>query len=296
MSGRDTLLMLMVTVLWAYNFFASKIGVDHFPPIFFSALRFALLLALMLPFIRPVPKSQRMALAGVALFMGVLHFALMFTGLQLASSVSAVAIATQTQVPFAALLAMLFLKERVGWRRWLGIAIAFAGVTLIGFDPQVIDNKLALLFVLGGALTFAINQVIASTIRDIDIFNMQAWIGLAATPGLLALSLVFEQGQLDSVRSAGWQPWAGLAYSTIAASIIGHGIMYSMVRRYPVSLIAPYLLLPPVLAVFIGVLQWGDPFTWKLAVGGAMTLSGVGIITLRAARLGRLKVKPDPQS
>lgn len=296
MSPRDAALMVMVSILWAFNFIASKYGVSHFPPIFFTALRFALLFLILLPFLRPVPHGQRMAVAGVTLSMGILHYAMMFTGLAMASSVSAVAIATQTQVPFAALLAMIFLKERVGWRRWTGILVAFAGVALMGFDPAVFDNTTSLLLVLAAAFTFAVNQVIASTIRNLGVFNMQAWMALASAPVLLALSVLIEQGQWQSVLGAGTGQWGSLLYTCVVTSVIGHGIVYWMLRRYPVSQTAPFMLLPPVLAVVFGILLWGDQVTWRLAIGGAMTIGGVAVITLRAAKLGVIKVKPDPES
>lgn len=284
--------MVMVAVFWAYNFLASKYGVTHFPPILFTGLRFLLLLVLMLPFMRPVPRSQWKGVAGVALCMGVLHFSLMFTGLAMASNVSAVALASQMQVPFAALLAMLFLGERVGWRRWSGILAAFAGVALIGFDPRIFDDKLALLFVLGGAVTFALNTVIAATVRDIPVFSMQAWIALAAAPGLILVSLVFEQGQWHAIATADALDWGAVIYSCIGASVIGHGIVYWLLRRYPVSVVAPWTLLSPVLAVVFGVWLWGDAVTWRLLVGGALTLGGVAVITVRAATVGKVPVKP----
>lgn len=283
MKIQDAAAMMLVAILWGYNFIASKIGVEHFPPIFFCAMRFLMLFVFMAPFIRPIPKGQRMAVAGIALSMGILHFAFMFTALHIATNISAVAIATQTQVPFAALLAMVFLKERVGWRRWSAIFVAFAGVALIGFDPRIFDEKLALILVLGAAFAFAVNQVIAATIRDIGIFNLQAWIALAAVPGLLVLSFFLEDGQWPSVAGAGLVPWSALAYSCIGASVIGHGIVYKMLRRYPVSATAPYMLLAPVIAVLFGILIWGDQVTWPLIVGGALTIGGVGVITLRSA-------------
>ncbi|MBE7195574.1 MAG: amino acid transporter, partial [Gordonia polyisoprenivorans] len=41
MTTRDRLLGLTVVVLWGLNFIAIRVGLDHFPPFFFAALRFA---------------------------------------------------------------------------------------------------------------------------------------------------------------------------------------------------------------------------------------------------------------
>lgn len=294
LNGRDILAMLTVTVFWAYNFIAAKYGVEHFQPLFFTALRFALLFALMAPFMRPVPRAQRKALASVAVCMGILHFAFIFTGLKLANNISAVAIVSQAQVPFSALFAMLFLRERVGWRRWSGIIVSFAGVALIGFDPRIVDDKLAVLLVLGGAIAFGFNTVISSTIKSVPVFSMQGWIALAAAPGLFLLSLIFEDGHQFAMETAEWLDWGAVIFSCVGASVIGHGIIYTLLRRYPVSVVAPWTLLSPLLAVVFGVWLWGDQITWRLLVGGAMTLGGVAVITVRAAKVGKLPVPVEP--
>jgi hypothetical protein len=70
------------------------------------------------------------------------------------------------------------------------------------------------------------------------------------------------------LHSASWLNFATPFYSAIGASLVGHGIVYHLLTRYPVSLITPLLLLAPVLAVAFGVLLWGDVLTWKLILGG----------------------------
>ena len=53
---------------------------------------------------------------------------------------SIVAIAGQLGVPFATILSIVFLSEAVHWRRWTGIALSFAGIVVIGFDPRVVSH------------------------------------------------------------------------------------------------------------------------------------------------------------
>jgi O-acetylserine/cysteine efflux transporter len=55
--------------------------------------------------------------------------------------VASVAIATQLGVPFTTLMSVLFLGEVIRWRRWLGIALAFAGVAVIGFQPGMLEHR-----------------------------------------------------------------------------------------------------------------------------------------------------------
>jgi O-acetylserine/cysteine efflux transporter len=105
-----------------------------------------------------------------------------------------------------------------------------------------------------------------------------------ATPTLALLSLLFERGQWVALQTATWLELAAPLYSAIGASLIGHGILYYLLGRYPVGVTTPLMLLSPVLAVGFGVWLWSDTLTWKLALGGLLTLAGLAIITIPGSR------------
>ena len=78
--------------------------------------------------------------------------------------------------------------------------------------------------------------------------------------------------------------FAWIAYSAIAASLVGHAGMSWLLQRYPVTLITPFTLPTPLLAVAFATLVYGTPVTPLMWVGGVLTIAGVAIITLRSAR------------
>ncbi|MDS4028368.1 MAG: EamA family transporter [Candidatus Contendobacter sp.] len=276
------MLALLANVAWAFNFIAGKAGVTHFQPLLFTALRFAVLLLALLPFLRWIPGRMRGVLS-IALMQGMLHFTLIFLGLGASGDVSSVAIVAQLYVPFSALLAVVWLGETLDRRRLTGIASAFGGVLVIGFDPIVFQHLDALLLITAGAAAMAVATIQMRQLHGVSVFVLQAWIALCATPALALLSLLFEHGQWDAVRTATALELAAPVYSAIGASLIGHGIVYYLLGRYPVSATTPLMLLSPVLAVVFGVLLWGDVLTWKLVLGGILTLAGIAVITLPAA-------------
>lgn len=279
MKPTDLLLVLLANTVWAFNFIAGKAGVAHFPPLLFTTLRFGLLLVLLLPFIRWVPGQMKQVLR-ISFILGVLHFSLIFTGLAAAADVSSIAIVSQLYVPFAALLAVVFLGETMSRQRWSGISLACAGVMVIGFDPIVFRHLDALALIIAAALAMAVATILMRQLQGVGVFTLQAWIALLATPSMLALSLLLEHGQWTALRSAGWMDLGAPAYSAIGASLIGHGIVYHLLGRYPVNVLTPLLLLTPLLAILFGVTLWGDMLTWKLLLGGAMTLTGVILVNV----------------
>ena len=283
MARKDLALVILINLIWGFNVIAAKYGVDAMPPVFFTFLRFVIVAIVLIPFLR-IHAGQMRAIVFVSMATGGLHFALTFSGLALAENVSSVAVAMQLGIPFGTILSVFFLGEKIGLLRWLGLAMAFGGVVVVGFDPQVFDHRLALVLVVIGALFAAGGLLVAKKLVGVGVFQLQAWIAMVSWPTLLLISLLFESHQLSAVSSAGPLVWLALLYTAIAASLLGHGGMYYLIRRYDLSLVMPTFLLATVFAIFFGVTLMGDVLGWRMVVGASLTLSGVLLILKRQAR------------
>lgn len=279
MHGKDLLLILMVNLAWGFNFIAGKLGAEHFRPLFFTSLRFWVLLVLMLPWLKPA-KGQMKPLLLVSFLMGVLHFGMTFIGIYASGNIASVAITTQLYIPFSAILAVLFLKEKMTVVKVVAIIVALTGVFIIGFDPVVFEHLDAILWMGGASLAIAVATVVMRQCPNLGVFRLQAWIALVAAPSLLLLSLMFETAQVDIIsRSSFADLWTPL-YSAIGASILGHGVVYYLLGRHPVSVVTPLLLLSPIFASLFGVVVLYDQLGGKMIVGGVMTLAGVLLVSL----------------
>ncbi|HEY5850485.1 MAG TPA: DMT family transporter [Lysobacter sp.] len=282
MTPRDLILVLLVVVAWAVNFLTSALAMREIPPFLFTALRFALLaMPLVWLLKRPAP-GQWPRLIAVCLCIGVLHFGLSFTALKLAGDLSSPAIVMQSYVPMTTLLAWWWLGERFAWRTGLAIAVSFAGVLVLGFDPIVLDRPLALVLMLISAGFLAIGTVLMKGLRGLDVVSQQGWTAVFSVMPLIAISAWLEPGAIAKLPGVSWVGWAGAAYAAFVSSLLGHGLYYVLVQRYPVAQVTPWLLLVPVLAIGLGVAYWGDRPGPRLLLGGAMVLGGVLLIALRA--------------
>ncbi len=277
-------LILLANVAWGFNFIAGKIGADHFQPLFFTSIRFAFLLLLMLPWLKPAP-GYMWPLLRVAFLLGVIHFGMMFIGLQAGGNIASIAITAQLYVPFSALLSVLFLRDRLTFGKTAAILLALGGVFIIGFDPIVFRHLDAVLWVAGAAFAMAAATVLMRQCPNLGVFKLQAWIAMVGLPSQLILSLLFESGhvQLLTTGSELSDFWAPL-YSAAGASVVGHGIVYYLLGRYPVSTVTPLLLLAPILASLFGVFFYNDTLGWRLIVGGSMTLLGILVVSLQQSR------------
>ncbi|RNF84402.1 DMT family transporter [Montanilutibacter psychrotolerans] len=293
MPPRDLVLLLLIVLAWAGNFLASAYALRELPPLLFTALRFALLALPMVFFLKRPAHGQWPRLVAVCLCIGVVHFGLSFTALKLAGDLSSPAIVMQSYVPMTALLAWWLLGERFAWRTGVAIALSFAGVLVLGFDPLVLDHPASVLLMLASAAALAVGTVLMKGLRGLDVWSQQGWTALIALLPLLAASMLMEPAGLAQLRSAGPVAWFGVAYAAFVSSLLGHGLYYVLVQRHPVAQVMPWLLLVPVLAIGLGVAFWGDRPGPRLWIGGSMVLGGVLAIALRA--LAKTRSMPTAQ-
>lgn len=282
MPARDVGLILLICLAWAGNLIAGARGMQHFTPFLFIALRFAILLLLLAPFLRLPPSGQWARLISVCLLMGALHFTTLFIALGRSEDVSSIAIILQTYIPMAVIMAILFFGERTGWRTLLATLVAFAGVLIIGFDPMVLSQLDVLFIALASALFQALGSIYQRGIKGIGVLNYQAWTAVIALPVMIAASALTEQDQWETILSAELMDWSSIFYTVLIASIVGHGLFFHLVQRHPVSAVMPYLQITPVIGVLFGILFWGDRPGWRLYIGGLAVMAGILIITLRA--------------
>ncbi|MCC8362733.1 DMT family transporter [Lysobacter sp. A6] len=290
LRGRDLVLVLIICLAWSGNFLTSAYALREIPPLLFTAVRLSILAIALFAFVKRPPEGQWPRLVAVALCNGVAHFGLSFWALRLAGDLASPAIVMQSYVPMAALLAWWWLGERFGWRTGVAIAISFAGVLVLGFDPIVLDSPMSLVLMLISAAFLAIGTVLMRRLSGVDMISQQGWTAILSIVPLLALSAVFEPGGLQALRDATWIGWGGAVYSAVFASMLGHGLYYVLVQRHPVAQVTPWLLLAPMGAVVLGMLYWGDHPGPRLWIGGAMVLGGVLIIAMRA--LQKLRALP----
>lgn len=283
-AGKHLAFLILINLIWGLNLIASKIGVARFPPIFFTALRFLSIVVLVFPMLRLHRGQMRYLLAGTA-FIGPVAFALLFVGLRKAEDASTVAIATQMGVPFSTLLSVWLLGEKIRWKRRLGIALAFGGVVIIGFDPRVIEYWEGLALVVVSTFFASLGLIYIKRLKGIGPLELQVWTAIIGAPVLLLVSFALETGQWSSVLTAGWAGWGALAFTVLMSSLVAHTGWYYLISRYPVTSLSPVTLLSPLFGIFFGVTLLHDQLTARMLIGGAITLVGVLIVVVREKKL-----------
>ena len=281
MSLRDFGLLVLVCLVWATNNIISKIVVAHWgvPPLFYAAVRFAIVAAVTLPWLLPTPRPAWRIIV-VGLLMGVGNFALLFMGFKTASP-SAAAVVIQLTVPFTTILSMLMLGEKVRWKRGLGIALTLSGAVVVMWNPHGLQLSPGLWFIVGSAFTGSLGTVMMKQIEGVKPLQFQAWVGFTAVAPLAALSALFEPGGVGLALHAGWPFVAAVVFSALVVSVLAHTAYYGLIQRHEANLIAPLTLMTPLMTIGLGVLITHDHFDIKMGIGAALALVGVLVIALR---------------
>ena len=271
---------MLCNVVWALNVVVSKLAVDDLgmPPLAYAFVRSLLVMLVLLPVLRPVPKGLgKVLLVGLAISGG--SFALLFMGLETASP-AATGVVSLSGAPLTVLFAIIFLGERVRWRRGLGIALTFAGVLVSVMGERALEMGTGLLLVFASAVVGALGSVFVKRL-EISSLRLQAWAAVSSSVVLLPLTLGLESGQTAALAADPLALTGCLVFASIVVSVGAHTVYYRMLQEYDTNLVVPLTLLTPLFTIALGAWLTGDPVGPRLLAGGAIAMAGVAIILVR---------------
>ncbi|PKL26703.1 MAG: O-acetylserine/cysteine exporter [Spirochaetae bacterium HGW-Spirochaetae-3] len=277
LSATGLLGALLVATVWGFNFTIVKIGLADIPPLFLLSLRFALSAFPAMLFIRR-PKAPLAALAAYGLLLGVGQFGFLFTALKLGAPAGLSSVILQSQAFFTALLAAVFLKERIRITSVAGMAVAATGLAIVAGGGSLAGMTLPLVgMILAAAFFWSCANVLVRRLPGTGGLELMVWSSVFPPIPLLALSLWLEGP--ESIRSALSHPtfaWLGsLVYIVAGASLIGYGIWNHLILRHGAGKIAPFSLLVPVVGVSAAALVLGERFGARDAAAAALVLVGL---------------------
>ena len=284
MSPRHLMLALGLAVLWGLNFVVIEIGLEHFPPLLFSALRF-LVAAVPAVLVLRHPGVPWRWVALVALTLGIVKFGLLFTGMAAGMPAGLSSLVLQTQALFTVVFAVVLLGERLGRRQVAGLVVAIAGIALIALDLGTASPLGAFLLVIGAAAMWGLSNVAVRLAAPPDMLRFMVWVSALATLPLFALSAIVEgpQRDWDAVRTATWPAIGAVAFTGLLATVVGFGIWGYLIRTYSASVVAPFSLLVPVFGMASAALLLDERLTPLKLVAAVLIIGGVlaGVLTRR---------------
>ena len=210
---------------------------------------------------------------GVQLLRSVLVLAataLNFAALAWLSQGEVAAITFTTPILVVALSGPI-LGERVGGRRWLAVALGFAGALLI-VQPGAATFNAGALLAFGCALAYALYQISTRIVRETEPLGSLLYGGLV---GMAVTSLLVPWYW----RTPSLVEWAGLAAIGVLGAV-AHLMMILALRRAQASRVSPFTYLQVVWAMLSTLLLFGVVPPWTTFAGAAVVVAS-GLLLYR---------------
>ncbi|MEU7379998.1 MULTISPECIES: EamA family transporter [unclassified Streptomyces] len=296
MRPAHVLLAVLVAAVWGVNFTVIEVGLGHFPPLLFSALRF-LAAAVPAVFLVGRPKVAWKWIVAVGLVLGVAKFGLLFVGMDAGMPAGLSSLVLQIQAVFTALFAFLALGERPPGVRVLGMAVALAGIGVAAVDEGTAGPVGAFALVVAAAACWGVSNVLTRKAAPPDALNFMVWVSTVPVLPLLGLSLLLEGPSRDlaALRALDWQGAGTVLYVAWITTVFGFGAWGLLLRRHPASTVAPFSLLVPAFGMSSAALFLGEsvsPLRWCAA---ALLVGGVALTSVTPGRRREPSPAPAPE-
>jgi O-acetylserine/cysteine efflux transporter len=275
--------LAVIILIWGVNNVAAEVATAVLPPLLVGGLRFAIGAVLLAAWLRP-PLGELRPLIAVCLFLGPVHYALVYWGFALTEDLSPYVVSLQLWIPFTAVFSWLLLGERMSGPAALGLLVAFAGVAWMTLDRRTIADADAITVGVGASAAIALGTVLARRHRALPPLKMQACVSLFSAATLLPAAFAFEGNALSAMAAATPLVWATVAWAGVVSTVLASGLFLWLVQRREAGQFTPYFLVTPVVSGVLGVVLLGDVVTVQVLIGGLATLSGVALVALAERR------------
>lgn len=286
-------LAVCVMAAWGVNFVVIKIGLESFPPILLSTLRFGLA-GLPLIFIwktRPAPLHWIIA---IALCLGIFKFSLLFIGMDLGAGAGLSSLVLQMQAFFTVILAFFLLEERPSPRQIFGMTLAFIGLGFVLVEQA--EEKSAFLgvtFVVFGAFFWGLSNLAMKKAQSRNPLYLIIWVSAFSAPVLFAVSWFYEGPVViqHALTHLSYSAIGSVVYLAFIATLMGFGIWAFLFKTYAAGTVAPFSLLVPIFGLSSSAIILGEPVTLNIMIGAVLIVTGLYFNTIPAGFLLKRKSK-----
>ncbi len=180
-------------------------------------------------------------------------------------------------LPFAITIgAVLFLREVVGWRRWVAIGAGFVGVLVI-LNPGA-DG-------FGAPALWVLASVVFAAARDVITRQMPTSISSLEIASITCFAVMLTGFAFLPV--VGWRPMTGALWLTLACAAVfislGYALIVSAVRIGDMSFVAPFRYTILIFSMILGFLMFAERPTGNELMGSLIVV-GSGLYTIHRER------------
>lgn len=281
MNAADLLQIFVLAALWGGSFLLLRVSVPDFGPVPLIAIRVAVAAGVLLPFLwlrGEWPEFRRNA--GRLFTLGLVNAAVPFPLFALATlyvSAGLAAILNATAPLFAALLAGLWLKDRLRPSALAGLAIGFTGVfMLVGGVPRTPGIGVAVAAGLSASLMYG---VAASFVKRY-LASVSSWVTTTGSFGFAAVVLMPLAVWQWPAENPSLRAWTAVLLLAVVCTSIPNIFYFRLVLRAGPARAMTVAFLIPGFAMLWGALVLGEQVTWRMIIDCLVILAGTALVTV----------------
>lgn len=276
----------LFVLLWSTGFVSAKFGLPYAEPLTFLLLRFALVVALMLPLALAMRAvwPQTLAQVGHVAVVGVLmqggYLGGVFCSIHLGMSAGVSALIVGVQPILTAFASAPLFGERLRARQWAGLALGFGGVLLVvtsrsaltGITPATLALSLLALASITAGTLYQKRYCGAVDLRTGSVIQF-----CAAGVLVLPLALAFETMRVH---------WTGelifaLVWLVLVLSIGAISLLYILIRKGAATRVTSLFYLVPPTTALMAYAMFGETLNAAALAGMVLAAAGVALVVYR---------------
>lgn len=283
--------MLLLYLIWGFNWVVMRIANDYYPPLFFVACRFsigAIALLLVCAFRGKLLPPRRywpwIAVTGV-LMMSINNLMVQICTAYIGAGMTA--LLDYMQSIFVCILATLLLGERFTRYKFAGIFLSVAGLVIL-MNLDMTEHTWAVFLALGAAIIWAVSNIIVKLkLADCDMLQYTAWqMACGSFVSIVYLFIMAPDVVRTGLATVSSQAFSGifgigtLLYNGLIASAFAFVLWNYVLTHMEAGKASIAVMAVPAVGVLSGVLVLHEPMSLSIAFGMLLIFAGV-IVVLR---------------
>ena len=271
---------VLLAAIWGSSFLFTRIAVVDFGVLPTAAVRVGIAAAFLLPLVwlrglMPVLRQHWPKICLMGVFNSGIPFALFaFALLSITTGLSAILNAT---VPlFGALVAWLWLRERPGGVRLLGLAVGFAGVAMLAWDKASFKpgaSGIAPAWAVLACLLATVCYGLAANATKKYLAGLPALVTATGSQLGATMFLALPAAWLWPAQMPGTSAWLASAAVGVVCTGVAYVLYFRLIEAAGPARALAVTFLVPVFAVVYGMIFLAEPVTpWMLLCGGVIVL------------------------
>ncbi|WP_239129484.1 EamA family transporter [Sinosporangium siamense] len=276
--------LTIVYIVWGSTYLGIMVVIETIPPMLGGAMRFTIAGLLLVGFLllrhgRSALTMNRRQFGGAAL-VGLLLLAggngmVAVAQQHISSGMAALLVAS---IPLLLVVMRVMARDRPSLLTTVGVLIGFSGVALLALTGGTGDDDgIGVVVILLASVSWALGSFLSGRM-PMPSSPLAASAVEMVVGGLAMIVVGAAVGERLDLASVSGASWTALAYLIGAGSLIAYTSYIWLLQNAPISLVATYAYVNPVVAVILGMLILNETLTTQMVLGGLVIVVGVALV------------------